>query len=199
MIHAGGKTFEIKSLTTPLCVKRGRRAGRGGGEEERESGECEVALAWLLLGATLSFRCHTNETQKLSRLKGDDAVASINECRPVSCVVSLAVINAITGLLLATLSFRSTRSSETFLAHFPLALLLFFFSFFLPFLSRGEKPRDPKGDESDECHYARRGTNRRRQKTRAPPGKDHLAAAVTSGSLDKSITKYETRRLFPFF
>lgn len=51
--------------------------GRGG---VLQVGECEVALAWLLF-ATLS-RCHTNETQKLLRLKGDDAAASINECRP---------------------------------------------------------------------------------------------------------------------
>lgn len=63
----------MKILTTPLWTEKGLKG-------KRESGECEVALAWLHFGATLS-RCHTNETQKLLRLKGDDAAASINECR----------------------------------------------------------------------------------------------------------------------
>ena len=95
-------------------------------------GECEVALAWLLF-ATLS-RCHTNETQKLLRLKGDDAAASINECRPFRALCPYAVINAITPNPL--LPFRSFQTFRVY-SSFP------FFSFFPP--PPPSEKRDPRG------------------------------------------------------
>lgn len=85
------------------------------------------------------------------------------------CRVSLAVINAITALLLATLSFRSC-SSETFLAYFP-PLSSHAPSFHSPlfFFLLAEKNRETQRETSLTSVIMPDAERTRRQKIRAPP------------------------------
>lgn len=81
--------------------------------------------------------------------------------------------------------FLPFRSSQTFRAHF-------FFS-----LSFFAEKREPKGDESDECNYARRGMKVSGENT-PPRGTtfDHLAGEATPGFVVRQLPSIKQALIF---